>query len=250
LRNTSLIEQANAEWNAKNLSAAKALLLQEEKEWPMADATLPPQQMASKLRRALGMSPKTRAILSKTLTSPTNLPPGRSPCEGTQDAHANSCQSDDRAWCDEQNTQIACCAPGLYPSPEGNGICACPAGGSTEPQAIQNGCEQANPEAFKQAIQDYFAAPVEHITSCYQRALGNTVRLRGKVTVRFALGPEGQVLQTGISSSSLPNPPTQQCILRAVQRHHWPSPPNGFTEISYPLDFEQTSDFAKSPEEP
>jgi tetratricopeptide (TPR) repeat protein len=250
LRNTSLIEQANAEWTAKNLSAAKALLLQEEKEWPMADATLPPQRMASTLRRALGMSPKTRAILSKNLASPTNLPPGRSPCEETQDAHANPCQNGERAWCDEHNTQVACCAPGLYPTPKGNGICACPAGGSTEPEAVKNGCEQANPEKYKQSIQDYFAAPVEQITSCYQRALGNTVRLRGKVTVRFALGPEGQVLRSRIGSSSLPHPPTQQCVRREIQRHHWPSPPDGFVEISYPLEFEQTTDPTKSPEEP
>jgi TonB family protein len=76
------------------------------------------------------------------------------------------------------------------------------------------------------------------LRGCYERALNHRPDLTGRITIRFAISPTGQVLSSGIQSSTINSAEVDDCTGRAVCDWRFP-PPNGggIVIVSYPFNF-------------
>jgi TonB family protein len=74
---------------------------------------------------------------------------------------------------------------------------------------------------------------------CYERALIQNPKLRGKVSVRFVISKEGSVSQVSDAGSTMPDGEVKACVLAGFRRLSFPAPPGGGqVVVTYPLVFE------------
>ena len=59
--------------------------------------------------------------------------------------------------------------------------------------------------------------------------------LQGRVMVQFTIAPTGQVAASIVQSSTMGNPPVEQCIANAVRRWEFPKPQGGIVVVTYPF---------------
>ena len=76
---------------------------------------------------------------------------------------------------------------------------------------------------------------LNEVKFCYERELGRKPNLYGRVVVQFTIAPAGNVVASGIQSSTLGAPEVDQCIAQAVRRWEFPKPPAGLVMVSYPF---------------
>jgi TonB family protein len=111
--------------------------------------------------------------------------------------------------------------PGPQPSPTPKPRPVGPRPGSIEPAAIQMVVRSRLPE----------------IERCYARGKMDDPELRGRVTVRIRIAPNGVVTSAGVESSSLSQSGVESCIVEAVQSWTFPAPAGGQPAvISYPFN--------------
>lgn len=71
---------------------------------------------------------------------------------------------------------------------------------------------------------------------CYERELQAQQDLAGRIIVGFTIGPNGQVLASSMTSSTVGNPAVERCVVQAVRRWRFPAPRGGgIVVVSYPL---------------
>ena len=71
---------------------------------------------------------------------------------------------------------------------------------------------------------------------CYERELVKSPNLMGRVMIQFTIGGNGTVLNSIVQSSTMGNPPTEQCIATAVRRWEFPKPQGGgIVMVTYPF---------------
>lgn len=79
---------------------------------------------------------------------------------------------------------------------------------------------------------------LQAIRYCYQRELGRTPGLAGKVKVRFVIAGDGSVSTASTASSSLNNSSVESCINGRFMRMAFPQPKGGgIVVVSYPFLF-------------
>ncbi|OQX60627.1 hypothetical protein B5M50_00580 [candidate division KSB1 bacterium 4484_219] len=71
-----------------------------------------------------------------------------------------------------------------------------------------------NAEDVLQVVNSHRAA----IEYCYQRQLRSTPNLRGKVSIRFVIRPDGSIKDVKIIASTLNNPSVERCIINKIRR--------------------------------
>jgi TonB family protein len=68
-----------------------------------------------------------------------------------------------------------------------------------------------------EAIHTVLVGHVKAVQYCYERELKRSPSLKGKVTVRITIAPDGSVKNAEIISSTLDNPRVERCILSRIQ---------------------------------
>jgi hypothetical protein len=129
--------------------------------------------------------------------------------------------------------QVEALAPPSAPAPEALAPPAGSIGGAPIlPDPVVLGAISA--EAVAQGI----AAQMEAINLCYEEARAKNAALAGKVLVRFSIAPDGSVSRTSISSTSLWDAPTEECVSARVAQASFPALEGGRVAIvTYPFVF-------------
>jgi TonB family protein len=100
---------------------------------------------------------------------------------------------------------------------------------TTGPPVVKGGLDR---EIIRRIIRRH----LNEVKFCYEQALVTQPGLAGRVLVRFAIAPSGQVLSSVIESSTLANPRVEQCTSQAVRRWEFPQPSGGgLVMVSYPF---------------
>jgi hypothetical protein len=72
---------------------------------------------------------------------------------------------------------------------------------------------------------------------CYDRSLSARADLRGRVTVRFAIGQDGAVSNVSTAESDLPDPAVLSCVTRSFVGLSFPRLESGVATVTVPLVF-------------
>lgn len=87
----------------------------------------------------------------------------------------------------------------------------------------------------KDVIRRVMRAHIGEVKQCYEAQLAKDKDLAGKVMVRFTIGTDGKVTESGIESTSLKSPAAEKCIADAVLGWEFPKPQGGKVVVSYPF---------------
>ncbi len=99
----------------------------------------------------------------------------------------------------------------------------------------------------KEILRRVIRSHVNEVRYCYERELGSRPTLAGRVTVTFTIAPNGAVVSSTISHSSLGAPAVESCIATAVRRWSFPSVPGGgIVIVSYPYVLRPSPERPKS----
>lgn len=89
----------------------------------------------------------------------------------------------------------------------------------------------------RNAISRYVKARIKAIQSCYENALKRNPGLKGKVVVRFTIGPTGRVTELEIDENSLGNEAVVMCIKNTIRLWSFPIKDNE-CPVAYPFLFQ------------
>jgi len=70
---------------------------------------------------------------------------------------------------------------------------------------------------------------------CYERGLTKTLRLEGRVTVRFVIEQDGRVDDVANGGSDLPSEEVVDCVVHGFRALHFPAPKGGTVTVHYPI---------------
>lgn len=94
------------------------------------------------------------------------------------------------------------------------------------------------PAIERSQISEVLHARIKKIRRCYNRGLDNDPSLTGKVVVRFTIGANGRVTESGVKSSSFSNDAVPTCIADAITRITFPEPKGGgIVKVFFPYVF-------------
>jgi len=169
-------------------------------------------------------------------------PPIRRRCTD-EGALATCTDKDHHAWCGASDTKpIACCAEGMVPAPDGDGICMCAPGGTRHAAAARSGCQllpsdAAADAARRKAVGATVRRRMKAIKACYERGLAKNAQRppQGKVVVSWQVGPLGRVYGARVKQASFPDPTVQRCVLDVVDAIRFKPPLDGWMRITYPF---------------
>jgi hypothetical protein len=71
---------------------------------------------------------------------------------------------------------------------------------------------------------------------CYQHALARRPSLRGRLSVRVAIGGTGKIENATIVASELDDADLERCIAGHALRGYFPAPKDGVVTVTYPLE--------------
>jgi TonB family protein len=75
------------------------------------------------------------------------------------------------------------------------------------------------------------------VKGCYEKQLNRNPDLRGKITVRFTIGPTGAVVDISTESNTMGDDEVAQCIMNRMRGWRFPKPEGGSVTVSYPFIF-------------
>jgi TonB family protein len=91
----------------------------------------------------------------------------------------------------------------------------------------------------KDIIRRIVRAHINEVRYCYNQGLARDPALGGKVSIRFTVGPGGDVSAATIASSTLADEAVAECIAKAVKRWTFPKPAGGgAVVVTYPFVLE------------
>ena len=161
-------------------------------------------------------------------------------CDGVPNASLGQrCSKDAVAWCDPTHRQVACCAKGLVPL-DRQGACGCPPGGAPSDAPAAASCDKATsaPGLDRETMHRVFKGARAELQTCFERALGPGVELRGRVVFGLRVSHDGRVYMARIQESSLPNENAQACFLEVIRGLRFPAISGGHgVELSHPYEF-------------
>jgi TonB family protein len=80
-------------------------------------------------------------------------------------------------------------------------------------------------------------AHINEVRYCYNQGLARDSELSGRVVVEFTIQASGEVPDSKVVSSTVPDPSVGECVARATRRWRFPKPDRGGTaEVSYAFD--------------
>lgn len=81
-------------------------------------------------------------------------------------------------------------------------------------------------------------AHINEIRHCYNQGLARDPNLKGRVAVKFTIGPKGDILAAELSESTVRDADVGACIVKAVKKWTFPKPAGGPVIITYPFVLE------------
>jgi TonB family protein len=142
--------------------------------------------------------------------------PGRHPCR-----EKGTCAADAKAWCDADEKELACCAPGLV-AVSRDGVCDCPPGGVTSP--VGN-CPRATTTKREYDAALHEGAISKPLMECIFAADAGSVG--GTLKMHVTYDPDGRIGDVRVTRGALPQVFAQRCVLDAVRALKAPPPPDG-----------------------
>jgi TonB family protein len=111
-------------------------------------------------------------------------------------------------------------------------ILSAPPSGDAAP--VVSGTGRLAAEVIRSTVRKRFGV----LRGCYDAALSRNAAATGTVTVRFVIGPTGQVVRASDEGSTLTDRVAVQCVVGAMRRLTFPAPSGGGTvEVVYPVRF-------------
>ncbi|PWU19113.1 MAG: hypothetical protein C5B49_06240 [Bdellovibrio sp.] len=84
---------------------------------------------------------------------------------------------------------------------------------------------------------------------CYEKALQSNTKLHGRINSRWVIGPQGNVGNARITSSSMGSGEVERCVIKSIGSWKFPHPVGGVhVDVSYPFDFGRLNMMAKGGE--
>ncbi|MCX7978607.1 MAG: AgmX/PglI C-terminal domain-containing protein, partial [Bdellovibrionaceae bacterium] len=94
----------------------------------------------------------------------------------------------------------------------------------------------------REVIAEVIRSKLGQILYCYERQLSANPDLYGKVSVKFTIGPSGQVESQFINDTTLKDKSVEGCILSRVASWKFPAPAGGTrVNVMYPFIFKSTN---------
>ncbi|MEM9463426.1 MAG: AgmX/PglI C-terminal domain-containing protein [Myxococcota bacterium] len=91
----------------------------------------------------------------------------------------------------------------------------------------------------KAIIRRVVRAHINEVRYCYNEGLARDPDLAGRVVVQFTVGNNGKVIESTVTTTTLPDADVSSCIAEAVARWAFPKPANGEkVVITYPFVLE------------
>jgi hypothetical protein len=87
------------------------------------------------------------------------------------------------------------------------------------------------PEVIRRVVRQHYGA----FHKCYEPGLKRHADLRGKVTMRFVIGLDGEVSKVTIIDTDLPDCSVVRCVRDAFSGIEFPRPEGGIVTVSYPI---------------
>jgi len=104
---------------------------------------------------------------------------------------------------------------------------------SPMPASTTNENGRLAPEVIQSVVRGSFG----RFRTCYETALAKNARLQGRVTVSFAIQPDGSVHDAADHGSDLPDPNVVRCVVDGFGRLAFPPPQGGYVTVIYPIQF-------------
>jgi hypothetical protein len=91
----------------------------------------------------------------------------------------------------------------------------------------------------REAIRRVVRANIGQIRACYEKALNQDPSLYGKIVIQWTIGPQGQVVEAGVKSTTMNSPAVESCAVARLKTWKFPVPPtNELPVVSYPFVFQ------------
>ena len=101
----------------------------------------------------------------------------------------------------------------------------------SDPKKLESNCERTS-------IARVISRHASEIKACYETELNRAPELTGKVSVSFTIGGAGEVSESAIAQSTVPEAAAlEKCILARLNRWRFPEPKGGVCVVNYPWHF-------------
>ncbi|MBK9294695.1 MAG: AgmX/PglI C-terminal domain-containing protein [Oligoflexia bacterium] len=114
--------------------------------------------------------------------------------------------------------------------------------------AVEGGTGHGSPDTLvrgglsKDVIEAIIRRRQHRIRLCYERQLNFNPKLAGKISVRFVIGKNGEVLKADSIEDTMKSEPVRQCVLTEVKTWTFPHPEGGtLVDVDYPFVFESSA---------
>lgn len=92
----------------------------------------------------------------------------------------------------------------------------------------------------REQIQTTVNANMGKILACYEESLKKAPQLAGRVNVEFVVAPDGKVIKSKVSRTTLAHKTTQDCVLATLNTWTFPKPVGEESvTVTYPFVFTQ-----------
>jgi Ca-activated chloride channel family protein len=102
---------------------------------------------------------------------------------------------------------------------------------------VQIGSPQVNGGLPAQVVRNIVQNSSGRMRACYENGLRRNPSLAGRVSIRFVIGQNGQVLSSMDGGSGLGDPGVVACVVSSVRGLSFPQPGAGFVTVLLPVTF-------------
>ena len=107
----------------------------------------------------------------------------------------------------------------------------------TKPPSVRMGSVSVSGRLPPEVIQRIVRRNFGRFRFCYENGLRNNPDLQGRVSVRFIIGSEGNVVMAANGGSDLPDSGVVACVVRSFSGLTFPAPEGGNVVVTYPIVF-------------
>jgi hypothetical protein len=104
-----------------------------------------------------------------------------------------------------------------------------------KPPSIRNPKIESNGRLPGEVIQRIVRQNFGRFRLCYEGGLRGNPGLSGRVTTKFVIGRDGQVMQSSDAGSDLPDQNVVACVVRSFNSLSFPVPDGGIATVTYPI---------------
>ena len=111
-------------------------------------------------------------------------------------------------------------------------------GAGTRVPTVRQAKAEVQGSLDKDLIRRTVRAHIHEVRHCYNQGLARDPNLKGRVAVKFMVGPRGDILAAEIAEATLADKTVGACIVAAIRRWTFPKPQGSTVVITYPFVLE------------